>query len=814
MALRVPYSQQFSPEQTPLRRLLPVLRQYAGNAAKLRKAIAGAFFKFKASPEKLAGNTMIALKTYGIIEGDDAVLGAFGKGLLASQDDLPQAHAILAKRILVDMNGVNIVETLREMASGGIQINLISLPGELALRGVEVSDNSSDLSGVLGWLREGQVLLNKYDINESQYSMLVGTPSETLQVLKNLNSEQISFLRSMVALSITDWTPYNAICRHAEALYAGEIRFNWKDIVKAVLQPLQAGGLIEIRKKTKLAQETREGRGGKPTDVRPTGKFEKEIAEPLLAVLYKAAGYSEIRTIRSMSLEDIVRDIESTDTNKSGKALELLAIRLCQLLALDFMGWRETDEEVAGGGEVDALLHSARLTYSRWQVQCKVGKIPLEAVSKEVGMKDVTLANVILVVGTKKATDSALTYRQRIVSTSNLNIIIIDGPLLESIIKDQTQLVEVLRGQAENALRMKPSLLNIKTVPPSGGGGVPEKTAGHGVAERKSEKPERSIQQSFDLAYSTKLGKAFAGDSLAILPHLIGQGVRVKLIVTSPPFALVRKKDYGNEDAEDYLKWFAQFTALFREILTPDGSVVIDIGGSWIKGIPCKSTYHFKLLLQMCEGGFYLAQDFYHYNPARLPTPAEWVTVRRLRVKDAINNVWWLTLDPFVKSDNRKVLRPYSESMKGLLKNGYKAQLRPSGHDISTKFQKDNKGSIPPNLLEFANTESNSYYLRRCKEECIRPHPARFPQVLPEFFINFLTEPGDLVLDPFGGSNVTGAAAEALGRQWISMEIDPLYVKASKFRFEKPAAVAVVRNIPRRQAQLASVSSRKEATLF
>jgi DNA modification methylase len=781
---RIPYSQQFTPEQTPLKRLLAVLRQNAGDSAKLKRAIAGAFFKDKASPEKLAGNTLISLKTYGIIDADCA-LAPFGKEMLALQDDLSGAHALLAKRILVEMNGISIVETLREMAAGGIKIELKSLPDELAHRGIDASNNSSDLSGVLGWLREARVLVNKYEVSEPQYAALMGAPSETLLALKNLNSEQISFLRAMVALSVTDWTPYNAICRHAEALYSGEILFNWKDIVKLVLQPLQTAGLIEIRKKAKQDQNTPEGRGGKATDVKPTGKFEKEIAEPLLGALYKAAGYTEIRAIRSKPLEEIVKDMEGADTNKSGKALEFLAIRLCQLLDLNFLGWRETDEEVAGGGEVDALLHSARLTYSRWQVQCKVGKITLSAVSKEVGMKDVTLANVILVAGTKKATDSALTYRQKIVSTSNLNIVIIDGPLLQTIIKDQTQLVNVLRRQAENALRMKPSLQNIKTVPPSGGGDGP--VGGFSEPEPAKERPksEKPIQQSFELAYATKLGKMFSGDSLAILPHLIDQGVRVKLIVTSPPFALVRKKDYGNKDAGDYLQWFAQFTQLFKEILTPDGSVVIDIGGAWIKGLPCKSTYHFKLLLNMCEGGFHLAQDFYHYNPARLPTPAEWVTVRRLRVKDAVNNVWWLTLDPFVKSDNRKVLRPYSESMKGLLKNGYKAQMRPSGHDISTKFQKDNNGSIPPNLLEFANTESNSHYLRRCKELNIKPHPARFPQALPEFFINFLTEPGDLVLDPFGGSNVTGAAAESLGRKWISIEMEHLYVRASQFRFEK-----------------------------
>jgi site-specific DNA-methyltransferase (cytosine-N4-specific) len=146
--------------------------------------------------------------------------------------------------------------------------------------------------------------------------------------------------------------------------------------------------------------------------------------------------------------------------------------------------------------------------------------------------------------------------------------------------------------------------------------------------------------------------------------------------------------------------------------------------------------------------------------------------------------VWWLTREPFVPVDNRQVLLPYSDSMKSLLKDGYKAALRPSGHNISTKFQKDNGGSIPSNLLTFANTDSGGYYLRRCKEEGIKPHPARFPQGFPEFFIKLLTKPGDLVLDPFAGSNVTGAAAEALGRKWVSIEMDPLYANSSRFRFE------------------------------
>jgi DNA modification methylase len=125
--------------------------------------------------------------------------------------------------------------------------------------------------------------------------------------------------------------------------------------------------------------------------------------------------------------------------------------------------------------------------------------------------------------------------------------------------------------------------------------------------------------------------------------------------------------------------------------------------------------------------------------------------------------------------------------------------VRPSGHDISDKFQRDNGGAIPPNLFEFANTESNSHYLRRCKEAGIKPHPARFPQALPEFFIKFLTDPQDIVLDPFAGSNVSGFAAEKLNRQWISIELSPDYVVGSKFRFEDGAGPSSGRTINRRR---------------
>lgn len=284
--------------------------------------------------------------------------------------------------------------------------------------------------------------------------------------------------------------------------------------------------------------------------------------------------------------------------------------------------------------------------------------------------------------------------------------------------------------------------------------------------------------------YSTGSGKAYLGNSLDVMRSLADESV--SLIVTSPPFPLTfqKKKPYEAVSVDRYIDWFLEFGNQFRRVLKQDGSLVIDIGGVWNKGTPTRSLYQYHLLLGLCEKvGFHFAQDFYWYNPGALPAPAEWVNVRRIRVKCAVNLVWWLSKTPWPKANNRHVLREYSPDMIRLLKRGYKAKNRPSGHAITAKFKRDHGGAIPPNLLEVGNNDSNGVYLRKCAELKLPVHPARFPRALPDFFIRLCTDPSDVVLDPFAGSNVTGEAAERLSRRWIAVELIPEYLEGSRFRF-------------------------------
>jgi DNA modification methylase len=290
------------------------------------------------------------------------------------------------------------------------------------------------------------------------------------------------------------------------------------------------------------------------------------------------------------------------------------------------------------------------------------------------------------------------------------------------------------------------------------------------------------------IAYETDLGvciqtkiETFLKSKLAI-----EQEGKIDLIFTSPPFPLNRKKKYGNLQGDQYVEWLSSLAPAFKRLLSPLGSIVIEMGNAWEAGQPVMSTLALEALLAFkSSGDFFLCQQFIWNNPARLPSPAQWVNVDRIRIKDSFTHLWWLSSTTRPKANNRRVLKDYSDSMYHLLKSGkYNAGKRPSEHHISSKgFLKDNEGAIPSNVITIANTGASSNYLEYCKQREIQIHPARMPIELAEFFIKFLTEPGDLVLDPFAGSNTTGAASQYLGRHWIATEPQSDYVIGSKGRF-------------------------------
>lgn len=314
-------------------------------------------------------------------------------------------------------------------------------------------------------------------------------------------------------------------------------------------------------------------------------------------------------------------------------------------------------------------------------------------------------------------------------------------------------------------------------------------------APAKPDHPSRLLE--WEPYFRSKYGAAYLGDSLELLRALPTGSLN--LVVTSPPYALHFKKEYGNQNKNHYVEWFLPFAKEIHRLLASDGSFVLNIGGSYNAGVPTRSIYHFKLLIALVEEvGFHLAQECFWYNPAKMPVPAEWVTVRRIRVRDSVEYVWWLSKTPNPKASNRNVLKEYSEDMIRLNRNGVRGTVRPSGHVIRHSFDKIHAGGaipsnvneaefedVPESMMKMGNNAANDLYTLRCKEEGIKIHPARFPALLPKFFIKMLTDIDDLVLDPFAGSITAGAVAENLERRWIAGEAVEEYLRAGIFRFEE-----------------------------
>ena len=318
--------------------------------------------------------------------------------------------------------------------------------------------------------------------------------------------------------------------------------------------------------------------------------------------------------------------------------------------------------------------------------------------------------------------------------------------------------------------------------------------------------------------YRTRLGLQVAGDSRELLARLPDDSV--DLIVTSPPFALLRQKTYGNKAQHEYVSWLCEFGKRAQHALKDTGSFVLDLGGAYKRGHPIRSLHSFRVLIEFCDRlGYFLAEEFFWHNPAKLPSPIEWVNKRKVRAKDSVNTVWWFSKTENPKADVRKVLVPYSDRMKKLLKDPakfYTPKVRPSGHNIADAFGRRNGGAIPSNLLPIPNTDSNSHYQRACKALGRDRHPARYPEDLPRFFIKFLTDPGDLVVDIFSGSNTTGQVAEELDRKWLSIDENREYAALSAVRFmegwsaeDMEAAVAAME-----EGQVISIRKNHQQVLF
>ena len=262
----------------------------------------------------------------------------------------------------------------------------------------------------------------------------------------------------------------------------------------------------------------------------------------------------------------------------------------------------------------------------------------------------------------------------------------------------------------------------------------------------------------------------------------------VDLIMTSPPYPILKGKEYGKIGTAPWLEWMTKLAATWRPLLTDTGSLMVNLGSATIEGYPVQSPYIERFTLALIDDlGYHLADRLYWHNPTKMASPMKWVALKRVRVKPSVEPILWFSKTEHPKADNRRVLRPYAEGTKKYELGKPRAPVtRPSGLEIgANSFTKDNGGSIPNVLIESTNAAPNRGWRMKCKDAGIKPHPATFPPAVPEFAIKLTTEENDLVYDPFMGSGTTCAVAEELGRRWIGSENSLEYLRTAALRFDQ-----------------------------
>lgn len=288
------------------------------------------------------------------------------------------------------------------------------------------------------------------------------------------------------------------------------------------------------------------------------------------------------------------------------------------------------------------------------------------------------------------------------------------------------------------------------------------------------------------LMYTTEYGEYHYGDTLDLLNH-IDDG-SVQLLLTSPPFPQVKERnDYLNPNPNTYVDWLLNIVKQYLSKLTKTGSIVIELGHVYNHRQPTLNIYNYEFIYRAVkELNLHLCFQFFFYNPSSLPSPTAYCNRMRIRPKNSVSLMPWLSLTPKPYADTNSVLKPYSKKFKKLLKLDQITAIdhnTPSGHYIHNDTWKNNGGSIPTNLLSIPNSDSCDKYLKVCRSLNLKPHSARMPKKLVEFFVKSLTSEQDLVVDPFGGSNTTGFVAQSLNRRWTTIDNNKHFIGTSLFRF-------------------------------
>lgn len=445
----LPFGSEFSPSQISLSKVLEFAEIHGGDWKAFENAVYTEYFSHHTktneyNKRKLANNTKLGMIAYGIIDRD-ANLTEFGRRLHALRGEEPQLYTELGKHILLNLHGTTLVQCIQDMQVGGETVDLVKLREWLEERGVHFPRGGKHPSIMRLWLEKARVFSSGWRIDEARFKTVLGISAEEIEILSGFTGEQRAYLKTLANMGAGRAYASNEIEKLATATYG--IKFNEKSLPKDVLYPLEAAGYITLTRGTG-------GRGAKHSMVTPTAKLAADLIEPLLKQLEQQSDAS-LRPLLRKTFKEVVDDLDARDTHKRGLALEALAFKLMRLIDMDYIATRLRGT-VTGGAEVDVIFESSRLVFSRWQVQCKnTARVSLDDVAKEVGLTHFLKSTVIVMVSTGDIGAEARRYSNKIMTDSNLCIVMIDGADIKAIVSNPASIVDIFHREAKHAMKIK-----------------------------------------------------------------------------------------------------------------------------------------------------------------------------------------------------------------------------------------------------------------------------------------------------------------------------------------------------------------------
>ena len=447
----LPFGSEFSPARIDLPVLLELAHEHGADWKAFEDAVRDRYFSAHETSaynkDKLANNTKLSLRAYGLIDRKDTTLSEVGRTLYDLRDDASVLYETFARHILTNCQGMNFVQCILDMHASGEEIDLNKLRHWLQERGIAVPRGGKHMSTLRLWLEKSGVFVSRYRVDQTRLNQILGLDVEEFEALATFTPEQRAYLKAIVNLDGDGPHFSNDVEKLAVATYG--VTFNEKNLPKQVLYPLRDAGYVHLERGTREV-----GRGAKPFLVTATDKLANEIVTPLIEQIEKQTR-TDLRPMLRKSLEAVRKEIESGNRHIRGLALEALAFKIMRLVDLTYVATRLRGD-VTGGAEVDLVFESARLVFSRWQVQCKnTARVSLDDVAKEVGLTHFLKSNAIVMISTGRIGNEARRYANRIMADSNLCIIMVDGDDLALVESRPAAIVDVFAREARHAMDLK-----------------------------------------------------------------------------------------------------------------------------------------------------------------------------------------------------------------------------------------------------------------------------------------------------------------------------------------------------------------------